>query len=192
MSFTAKYWNQRYIQGETGWDVGEISAPLKEYFNQLDNKTLHILVPGCGNGYEAVWLYSNGFRAVTLLDYSDQVLESFQVKHPDFPVAQIYCEDFFGHEGSYDLIIEQTFFCAIEPARRKEYVLKMADLLAPGGKLAGVLFNRSFEGGPPFGGSEEEYRMLFGDLFEVITMEPCYNSIAPRAGNELFVIMQKK
>jgi thiopurine S-methyltransferase len=68
----------------------------------------------------------------------------------------------------------------------------MADLLKENGKLVGVLFNRNFEAGPPFGGSKEEYISLFRQKFNVKVMEDCYNSIVPRAGRELFMILEKK
>lgn len=67
----------------------------------------------------------------------------------------------------------------------------MYQLLKPGGKLVGVLFNRSFEGGPPFGGSKSEYLSLFQNQFTVTSMEECYNSIAPRKNAELFVKLIK-
>jgi hypothetical protein len=28
---TQEFWNNRYADGQTGWDVGQISAPLKNY-----------------------------------------------------------------------------------------------------------------------------------------------------------------
>ena len=63
------YWEARYQKGETGWDIGNISTPLMEYFNTLDNKNLRILIPGCGNAHEAAYLHSNGFKNV--FSYSD-------------------------------------------------------------------------------------------------------------------------
>ena len=89
------------------------------------------------------------------------------------------------------MIIEQTFFCALNPALRKDYVDRMYELLKPGGKLVGVLFNRSFEGGPPFGGSKEEYKELFDEKFVIKKMEDCYNSIEPRKDAEVFIILAK-
>lgn len=68
----------------------------------------------------------------------------------------------------------------------------MSELLKPGGKLIGLLFDRIFEGGPPFGGDKEEYEQLLKTQFTIKTLEPCYNSIQPRAGTELFMIVEKK
>ena len=40
-----EYWEQRYTNQETGWDIGSSSTPLKEYIEQLENKNLKILIP---------------------------------------------------------------------------------------------------------------------------------------------------
>jgi hypothetical protein len=100
---------------------------------------------------------------------------------------------FFQHEGQYDLILEQTFFCAINPALRKDYVAKMKTLLMPEGKLVGVLFDKEFDKeGPPFGGCKCEYEPLFKNDFHFKTFEACYNSAKPREGSELFMIAVRK
>lgn len=183
------YWDERYRQNETAWDMGEISPPLKAYFEQLKNKRISILIPGCGNSYEAAWLLENGFTSITLIDISEVLVTRLREKFP--PPLHLITGDFFALTGQYDLIIEQTFFCALDPSRRKEYVEKMHSLLRPGGKLAGLLFDREFTGGPPFGGHKEEYVLLLERRLEIRTLEPCYNSIRPRAGTELFFITEK-
>lgn len=75
---------------------------------------------------------------------------------------------------------------------REKYVLKMHQLLSTKGKLVGLLFNRTFDSGPPFGGSQSEYEQLFKDYFDFLKMEVCQNSIPPRANSELFIEFQKK
>ena len=94
--------------------------------------------------------------------------------------------------GKYDLIVEQTFFCAIDPSLRTVYAEKMAKLLNPKGKLVGLLFDCNFDGGPPFGGSKTEYITYFEPYFKFNFLEKCYNSISPRAGNELFICLENK
>ena len=88
-------------------------------------------------------------------------------------------------------MIEQTFFCAIDPKLRKDYVHQSNKLLKPNGKLMGLLFDFPFESGPPFGGSLAEYQGLFSKEFKFSKMEKCYNSIQPRSGNELFIELIK-
>ncbi|WP_031425401.1 methyltransferase [Flavimarina sp. Hel_I_48] len=191
MIFDKDYWNLRYTEGKTGWDLGVPSPPLKEYVDQLKNKNLHILIPGAGNGHEAIYLKKQGFHNVTVIDLSGIALENIAKKYPDFPEKRLLLGDFFNHMGTYDLILEQTFFCALDPGLREDYALKMKSLLKPGGKLAGVLFDFEKMGNePPFGGSSSEYRRLFETHFNIKTLQCCHNSVKPRKGNELFFIFE--
>lgn len=190
---TDKYWNNRYETNDFGWDLGEVSAPLKKYIEQLNNKNLKILIPGAGNAYEAELLFRLGFKNVHVLDFAELPLQNIKKRLPDFPDNQLIQQDFFEHQGQYDLILEQTFFCAINPNLRQKYVKHMKTLLKPNGKLVGLLFNDVLNTDkPPFGGSKEEYEKLFPEQFDIKKMEPCYNSIKPREGRELFILFQNK
>ena len=184
------FWSERYLNGHTGWDVGEPATPLRTYIEQLTNKQIDILIPGCGNAWEAKLLCDLGFNSVTLIDISSHLVAMLRQKVEHLPLTILH-GDFFDHHGQYDLILEQTFFCALDPALRSQYVSKMHALLRPGGKLVGVLFDRMFEGGPPFGGSKQEYEALFAPVFNHVKLEPCYNSIEARLNSEVFLIARK-
>ncbi|MFT3885431.1 MAG: hypothetical protein QM724_08385 [Flavobacteriales bacterium] len=133
-------------------------------------------------------MHRSGFSQVFVLDITDAPFADLVQRCPDFPRPHLLVGDFFTHRGRYDLIIEQTFFCALAPGLRPAYVQHMHDLLVPGGKLRGVLFDTVPPGeGPPYGGSEAEYRQLFGAYFPALTLERCYNSIPPRADRELWL-----
>ncbi len=187
------YWNSRYAENQIGWDIGEISTPIKAYIDQLTNKELQILIPGCGNAWEGEYLTNQGFIHTHLIDFSEEAIQRFQQRVPYFPANKIYNEDFFTHSPKYDLIIEQTFFSALHPTMRKDYVKKMHALLQPKGKLVGLLFGIDlFEDHPPYGGNKEEYISLFEPYFTISVMEEAHNSIGPRKGNELFMILEKK
>lgn len=186
------YWDRRYIQSDTGWDVGYVTTPLKEFFDTIENKNCTILIPGAGNSYEAEYLFSKGFSGVNVLDISQYPLDNLKKRIPDFPERALIKGDFFEHYGQYDLIVEQTFFCAIHPSLRKKYAEKVYELLKPGGRLAGVLFDDKLnDDKPPYGGSREEYLSYFSPLFNIKHFERCYNSIPPRAGRELFILLEK-
>jgi thiopurine S-methyltransferase len=151
------------------------------------------LIPGAGNAYEAAYAFESGFKNLHILDISKVPLNNFLQRHSDFPRDQVHHENFFEHQGKYDLILEQTFFCALPIALRPNYVTKMYDLLQAKGQIAGILFNKDFgNDGPPFGGSIEEYRSYFSELFAIKTMEVCYNSIPQRLGSEIFIRLIKK
>lgn len=189
----SSYWNELYKNGETPWNLGAPSLPLKTYIDTLSDKSIAILVPGAGNAYEAEYLIEKGFTNVTILDYAADAIDGFRKRVPMHAKAHLICENFFGHEGSYDLILEQTFFCALDPALRKDYGSKMHKLLKPEARLVGLLFTEvPNTAGPPFGGSVQEYTKLFREDFIIEKLETCYNSIKPRAGRELFFKLLKK
>lgn len=190
---TPAYWDRLYKSGRTGWDIGYVSTPLKEYFDQLTDKTIRILIPGAGNAYEAEYLHKTRFVNTFVLEYSVESIRSFIKRYPSFPESRLLEEDFFEHQGKYDLIVEQTFFSSIPRNMRHDYAKKMHELLVPGGKLVGLLFTHEFDSQhPPYGGSIEEYRALFQPYFKFKTFEIAHNSIKPRAGRELFFILQKE
>lgn len=187
-----EFWDDQYLNNETGWDMHQVSPPLKGYIDSLKNKDLKILIPGCGNAYEAEYLLESGFQNVTVIDFSKVVTQKLKQKYKGQPI-QIVTDNFFNHTGQYDLILEQTFFCALQPALRGDYVKKCYKLLKEHGKIAGVLFNKKFAPvEPPFIASDAEYKKLFQPLFTFIKFEPCNNSVAPRMGYELFFEFEKK
>jgi methyl halide transferase len=186
-----EFWSQRYQESQIGWDLGEIAPPIKAYFDQIEDKNLEILIPGCGNGYEAEYLFRSGFKNVHVIDFAQEPLDNLKERITEFPSDQIHKGDFFEHKGLYDIIVEQTMFCAIDPNLRSNYAETASRLLKPGGKLVGVLFNVDFESGPPYGGTKEEYKSIFKNYFSITKMEECYNSVQPRLGNELFIDLKK-
>lgn len=194
MDITSKeYWQKQYKEGKTGWNIGYVSLPIKEYFKQVPDKDIHILIPGAGNAYEAEYLFECGFKNVYVLDIASEPLQNLSNRYPDFPKDQLIEADFFKHQGKYDLILEQTFFSALPIAKREEYVKQIHRLLKDNGKLVGLLFDLDFGNTfPPFGGNKEIYTQLFSNLFKLKTLEKAHNSIKPRANNELFIIFERK
>lgn len=193
MELNESYWTTRYINNQLGWDIGYPSPAITQFMDKIEDKEVRILIPGCGNAYEAAYLWNNGFKNVYLLDYSPIPIQKFSEKNPDFPKNQLLNIDFFEAKGKYDFIIEQTFFCALNLELRQNYAKKMLELLKPNGHLIGVLFNIPLnDDRPPFGGNQEEYKQLFSDYFDIQKMETAYNSIPERKGNELFVKMRPK
>ncbi|WP_104000417.1 methyltransferase domain-containing protein [Flavobacterium urumqiense] len=187
----AAYWEAQYKAKATAWDLGKVSPPIQTYVDTIKNKNITVLIPGCGNSYEAEYLLDHGFTNITVIDIAPTLVADLKEKFKNNSNIQIVLGDFFEHQGEYDLIIEQTFLCALAPTMRQKYVWKMHQLLAGEGKLAGLLFNRTFEVSPPFGGSKEEYKMLFAVAFDFLKMDVCTNSISPRANSELFFELKK-
>lgn len=191
--FDQGYWQERWIKSETGWDIGYASTPLVDYIDQLKDTNIKILIPGCGNAYEGEYLIKKGFKNTYLIDIAPGAFQNLNMRFPDFPEKNMIQGDFFEHSKKYDLIFEQTFFCALSPKLRRAYAEKMHKLLHDQGRLVGLLFDRPLnEDHPPFGGSRAEYLPYFEDLFEIIHFETAHNSIKPRIGTELFIELKKK
>jgi SAM-dependent methyltransferase len=196
-SFDAAYWQARYDQGRDAWDTRGITPPLRAYFDQLDVETQpRILIPGAGRAYEAEYLHQLGFRQVFVVDIAPEALTALITRVLDFPQEHLLLADFFAlpNDLPYDIIVEQTFFCALDPALRPAYARQCANLLRPGGTLMGVLFDTDFGPvqEPPFGGSKEEYREYFAPYFNFRHFETATNSLKPRQGRELFICLKKK
>jgi hypothetical protein len=187
---TKEYWNSLYDRHEIGWDIGFPSPAIKEYVDQLTNKDIAILIPGCGNAYEAEYLLAQGFTDVTLIDIAPSLTAALCEKFSSEigKRIKIVTGDFFEHTGMYNLILEQTFLSALNPSLRSLYVDKMHFLLKKDGHLTGILFGKVFEeDGPPYGGTLQEYKQMFSKKFRIKRLEPCYNSIERRKGHEVFI-----
>lgn len=191
--FSVEYWQNRYAEGRTGWDIGRISPPLKRILDGIEDKDAKILIPGAGNAYEAEYAFKQGFRNIYVCDWSSVAFDRLMSVVPEFPKENLLIRNYFELEIKVDYILEQTFFCALPPSKRQEYILKSATFLNHSGVLTGVLFASHFPfAGPPFGGTAEEYKKLWSTHFEIEHLEPCKDSINPRLGNELFLKAIKK
>ena len=136
-----------------------------------------------------------GFYNTFYLDLSPIAVKHFREKHPQIPKDNILLGDFFSLKKSnfFDIIIEQTFFCALPLSSRLLYVNKTHELLKNSGILIGLLFNIKFDGDePPYGGNYNLYKKLFEDKYHFIKMDISTNSIPQRQGSELWVEMKRK
>lgn len=187
-----EYWNGRYKVNATGWDLGEVSPILKSYFDSIKDKQLKILIPGCGNAHEADYLLKNGFTNITIIDIAPILVDALKNKHSQNHNINVILGDFFDHQGQYDLIVEQTFFCALPTNWRQKYAFKMHQLLVGNGLLIGLLFDRMFDSGPPFGGSKKEYESIFRGAFTFKHFSKSKTSVGPRANTEIFIELEKR
>jgi thiopurine S-methyltransferase len=186
LKLDAEYWNNRYLDNSHRWDIGYPSPAITSYFDKVKDKNAKILIPGCGSAYEGEYLIKNGFTNVTLLDVSEETKSRFLNRVPHF--QNFIIGDFFHLETKFDYIIEQTFFCALDPKLRTNYVTKMNELLGDYGKLVGLMFHAElYSDHPPFGGFKEEYLELFKPYFNQVRMIKTNDSIKERLGRELFI-----
>ncbi len=197
-------WESCYRAGDTPWDKGAAAPPLLEWLETPAHR-FHgeVLVPGCGLGHDVRALAATGqAESVCGLDVSPAALA--QVRR--FPAAgnESYVEaDLFAlpeeWRGRFDWVFEHTCFCAIDPARRADYVRAVAEALRPGGRLLAIFYLRPWSGGearppgggPPFGVEVSELDALFAGAFELVEESVPTRAFAGREGRELVRLLRK-
>lgn len=186
-----KYWEDRWHNEDTPWDAGKSNPLIIDWFSKNIKKDAFILIPGAGSGHEFESLYRLGFENLYAIDIASKSVNLLREKCPNVSPDRFICADFFDWKCTlrFDCVLEQTFFCAIQPTRRKEYVKKMKEVIKPGGRLVGVLFNKCFPQGPPFGGTKSEYISLFSNDLKIKEMKKANDGFSGRFENELFVEM---
>ncbi|MFK8054746.1 MAG: SAM-dependent methyltransferase [Saprospiraceae bacterium] len=201
MELNASYWQERWLNQKTGWDIGHANHGLVNEVKKRFPTSTKILIPGAGRGHEAEALWSAGYLNTYVCDWAPEAFDYLRASEvlakviPDIEEAKsrLIVSDFFELTDSYDLILEQTFFCAIDPSMREKYVQQAAYLLKPVGKWMGILFDCHFPTeGPPFGGDKQDYISLFSESFEIEHLDRFKDSITPRQNKELLGLMYCK
>jgi len=172
------FWSVRYAAGKTPWDFGGVPAALKSFLER-SSVSGRVLIPGCGSGYEVQAFHAAGYD-VSAIDFSPAAVE--QAKRVLGSLAErVILGDFFTHDFGlqlFDLVYERTFLCSMTPSRWPEYVNRMADLLAQGGRLIGVfLYGETRSSGPPFPITDVEAKQLFQRRFKLERNEPMTDSL---------------
>lgn len=188
--YTQKDWQKHYDDDDLRWDLGETAPPFVRWWGGRPREAWRVLVPGCGRGHEVVFLASRGYQ-VTAVDFAPGAIQRLArgldaAGHG----AELLNQDFFaldaGHDSRYDLLLEQTFFCAIQPENRPRYARLAHRVLKPGGRLVGLFYETGEAGGPPFNTTREDILEHFSGRFEIRVLEKTAHSAASRRGKEWF------
>jgi len=187
------FWNHIYQTESPGWEIEMPSPPLAAAIPSLKIPKSRVLVLGCGSGEDAALMARAG-HAVTAVDFSEEAIGRAQKKHGDLGI-QWHQQDALQLQDAwienFDIIIEHTFYCAIQPERRNELVQLWRRYLTPGGFLIGVFFSMEKPLGPPFGGSEWEIRERLRPHLQFLNWQRCRNSLKKRMGKEVLLVAQK-
>lgn len=193
----SKFWDELYLNNSVAWDL---KTPTPAFIDLLGSEYFYgkrkLLVVGCGYGYDAIEAAKNGFE-VTALDFSQPAIEfANKLAIKENVKVEFVIEDFFNlnenYFNSFEIIFDYVTYCAIDPARRKEYAEKIFDILRPDGIFAIILFpieNRI--GGPPSAVNVSEAINFFTKKLELIVSTDKLNSIKPRKGREHLQIYRK-
>ena len=193
-----QFWNKRYLDYNTAWDIGSPTPILTNYL--IKNKKIgKVCVLGCGNGHDALEFakYNNDVYAV---DFAEQALNNLnEASNKNRLMINLVNEDIFNLRNNYDtffdLVFEYTCFCAIDPERREEYFDVVHGILKKDGLLFAIFIPLDKEinrDGPPFGVDLKQIEKIISNKFEIIENKFSDLSIKPRKDREKLVILKKK
>ena len=166
-------WNRRYLQNDTPWDKGHVAPPLVEALENGLEFSGKILVPGCGLGHDARYVACRSPRATVLaVDISAEALcRAQEYENPqNLDFQQI---DFLGAAwtGGFNVLVEHTLYCAINPSQRQAYAEAAAKAIKVGGLFLGIFFKNDYpdlEEGPPYFSSDAQLDACFDEHFELL------------------------
>ena len=161
-----KNWEDRYQAKITKWDRGGTSPNLTHWLDSGDLNPCRIMIPGCGNGYEAITLAEKGFDVVAIDIATTPVNNLRKALAERGLTAELIQSDFFSLDFSsqpFDAIYEQTCLCALPPSEWAAFEKWMYHSLKTGGKLYTQFMQTGEEGGPPFHCDMGEMKQLFNN-----------------------------
>jgi SAM-dependent methyltransferase len=158
------YWDTRYRGGVTPWDGAGVPPRLMKWLQTASPG--RVLIPGCGTGYEVRAFYEHQFEVVAI-EFSDAAIEAAQRELG--PLGNLVKKaDFFSFSTApFDLVYERAFLCALPRALWPQWARRVAELVGPGGALAGFFYLDDNERGPPFGISSSALRAFLDPMFEL-------------------------
>ena len=179
-----EFWDLRYGARFAPWDANKVPAQLRAFVAQSPAPQ-RILVPGCGSAWDVRFLADSGWDVLGI-DFSHEALNAARailgpaaarVRHADF-FAPIAGEPF-------EVVYERAFLCALPRRLWGDWAKRMAEVVAPGGLVAGFFFFGDGERGPPFPlASRDELAGLLEPAFEPVADAPVRDSIPVFEGKE--------
>ncbi|KAF5384045.1 hypothetical protein D9757_006981 [Collybiopsis confluens] len=178
-------WDILWQRNILPWDTGDIQPPLRQVIEGGDvsfPKGGRALVPGCGRGYDTIYLASVlGHETYGLESSSTAIAAARELlisKSVSSEVkSRIHYEDadFFNYQVAddekFDLIYDFTFFVAIPPPKRSLCGAKINSLIKHGGYLITLMFphvSEPYTTGPPFYANFDSYADVLGEGWEVV------------------------
>jgi SAM-dependent methyltransferase len=147
---SAEFWDLRYDAGFAPWDAGGVPAQLRAYV-ACAARPRSVLVPGCGAAHEVRFFAESGWDVVGI-DFSHEALARARALAGPHANRLRYGDFFAPIAGEpFEVVYERAFLCALPRRLWRPWAARVAELVEPGGTLAGYFFFDAAERGPPFG-----------------------------------------
>jgi len=158
------FWEKRYREQIMPWDAGRVPDMARTYMGTLAPHS-RVLIPGCGTAHDAR-AFAEAGHDVIAVDFSDAALEAARAVLGEWSDC-LRLGDFFTMDlgAPIDVVYERAFLCALPRDAWPRYARRVAEVLRPGGALAGFFFWDESERGPPFGLKPGELESLLDPAF---------------------------
>ena len=195
------FWDLRYRADFAPWDAGRVPGQLHAFV--ASGPRSRVLVPGCGSAWDVRCFAEAGWDVVGI-DFSHEALAAARAilgRHGD----RVRLADFFAPiaEAPFEVMYERAFLCALPRSLWASWGTRAAELVAPGGSLAGFFYfdargvaphgDRIQQRGPPFAlHSQEELDRLLMPAFARVEDLPVPDSIPVFAGKERWQVWRRR
>ncbi len=192
------HWDALYRQGDTGWDLGEAAPPFVDLLAGPDAPPAGRLIAlGSGRGHDALLFAAHGFDVLGVDFAPAAIAEAIEraaaqglTKRARFLQADIFALP-PEYRAAFDVVLEHTCMCALDPRLLDEYAALVTRLLRPGGTYVALFYTHGRPGGPPYTTDAAEIRRLFAPRLEIIDLAPAVRSASGFVGKEWLGIMRK-
>ncbi|CAM9123970.1 unnamed protein product [Ectocarpus fasciculatus] len=111
-----EYWDSRFESEET-YDWLCTYPNIRSHLAPLIKPTDKILVVGCGNSTFSADLYDDGYKNITNIDYSGNVVRAMQAKYSEGKPEMLWVEmnmlDLTFEDSSFDVVIDKAAMDAL-------------------------------------------------------------------------------
>ncbi|KAL1946954.1 hypothetical protein VTO73DRAFT_15058 [Trametes versicolor] len=194
-------WDEAWKAKVTPWDIGTMQLALKELVEESGlsfPRSGRALVPGCGRGFDAIYISKTlGLETVGYDISPTGIAAANDLKASvgtDAANVKFEVADFFALEDeAFDLVYDYTFFVAIHPSQRPQWATQMAKLVKPGGFLITLVYpiKPYTDIGPPFFVRPEHYVEVLGSGWDKVWDKVPKKTIETHVGEDRMVVWRK-
>ncbi|MFV2059375.1 MAG: thiopurine S-methyltransferase [Gammaproteobacteria bacterium] len=185
-----EFWQQRWVNNQTGFHEGQVNSYLEKYITRLslpDNGT--VFLPLCGKSNDILWLSNLGYNVIGVecselavsAFFSENNLTANITEHDNFKIWQagnitIYCGDFYELKSSWltsvNAIFDRAALVALPQEQRDTYINHLKSICSDSTiLLVSLEYLQNEMTGPPYAVSEIEIMALLNPSSAVTLIE---------------------
>ncbi|MBT9548627.1 MAG: thiopurine S-methyltransferase [Candidatus Sericytochromatia bacterium] len=193
----ARFWHQKWEQGEIGFHQSEVNPWLQAHLSSLNLPSgARVFLPLCGKTLDIAWLLAQGNRVVGVelselaiqalfehLALRPQIVRRDNLIHYSAQNIEIFVGDIFAltteHLGAVDAVYDRAALVAMPPATRPLYAAQTSAISQGAPQLLVTYeYDQSLRAGPPFSVGATEIAQIFGSAYDLLPLahSPVTNS----------------